>query len=165
MRGVPSVKENIELLDKMAREPSTRLLAAAAGEGSMRAKIAASLDKIEAARRNGWPLDDIARALGMEGESAARKLSAYLSAINKKRRPTPAKAAQAAPPPVPAQAPSQPAVGLPRPRLDVSQLPPPPGSRKAPETDFDRLKRKTDARLQEQIAAIQARSNQPKDVK
>ncbi len=145
---------NLKELQELASTPASK---EKKSKVSTRSIVAENLDMIERARANGWPLRRIAETIGIECKDPGSRLSSYIASIKraekKKRAPT-------AP-----LAPSQRAGELPRPRLDVSQLPPPPGSRTAPETEWEKLKRETDARLKEQIAAIQAKSNQPKDVK
>jgi DNA-binding transcriptional MerR regulator len=145
---------DVDELNKMASSPAPNT---AHSQKSKRAIVAEVLDKIEAARANGWPLDRIAEALNIK---SGQVLSAYISSIKiaerKKSTPPPPPS-----PPAPAQRPGT----LDLSKYDPSTLPPPPGSQNKPETDFDRLKRETDARLKERIAALQAESNQPKDVK
>ena len=68
--------------DLVAHPPPDRPHKSTVGK-SLRSKIAANLDKIEAARRNGWRLDDIARAIGIDCAAPGARLAAYLSSIKK----------------------------------------------------------------------------------
>jgi hypothetical protein len=72
-------------LDAMTRVAvvTTDNKARAKGQLSVRAQIAARMDKIEAARANGYSLAEIAKTFGLTGPLAAQKLSSYLSSIRK----------------------------------------------------------------------------------
>lgn len=148
-------------LDKLEILATTKADSGRQKTVNMRRKIIENLDKIEAARANGWTLDQIADAIGIVAKNPRSTLSAYLISIKRSQQASQTKPQNPLPPPAPARKPGT----LDLSKYDPNNLPPPPSFAIKPETDFDRLKRETDARLQAQIAAIQAKSNQPKDVK
>lgn len=137
-------------LEEMARKPAKT----GAQGRSMRSIVAANLDKIEAARANGWPLASIAASLGIDCANPGSRLSAYLTSLKKgaeRRKPALVPAPVAAPEP---------------PKFIPGQLPPIPGyeARKpymSPE--LAELKRVADERLAARLAEKAARESQPKE--
>lgn len=115
---------------------------------STRARVAERLDKIEAARANGWTLDQIADALKIK---SGHILSAYISSIKiaeKKKIASPPVAAPAPPKFIPGQLPPIPGYEAPKPNMSP---------------ELAELARRAEERSAERRAAKAARESQPKE--
>lgn len=138
-------------LDKMAaRSPGD----VSDSRKSKRALVAERLDKIEAARANGWTLDQIAEALNIKD---GHILSAYISSIKI------AEKKKTAPPPV--VAPVVPTAAPEPPKFIPGQLPPIPGYEAPKPTmspELAELARRAEERSAERRAAKAAQQAQPK---
>lgn len=148
---------DIQSLEEMARKPANT----GAQGRSMRSIVAANLDKIEAARVNGWPLASIAASLGIDCANPGSRLSAYLTSLKKgaeRRKPAPVSA--------PVAAPVAPTAAPEPPKFIPGQLPPIPGY-EAPKPNMSpelaELARRAEERSAERRAAKAARESQPKE--
>ncbi|HQT90302.1 MAG TPA: hypothetical protein PK677_17515 [Acidiphilium sp.] len=143
-------------LDEMARNPASPDVKTGGRGKSLRATVAANLDKIDAARANGWPLANIAAALGFECNNPGSQLSSYLASIKRSNQKRAAKRGLAVPTPQPA--PEQP-------KFIPGQLPPPPGAGAsgAYETpEFTAMRLRAEEKSAALLAEKLARQSEPK---